>query len=110
MASLLHKGDSYYCQFYYQGHRFTVTIGEVPSDEPNRIMFSSVGGTMELAGMIELYPIRPNLTEAVLTVEYEAVSPLQKAIETMAMAFDRFLNRQLARIEGCMESARTARV
>jgi hypothetical protein len=33
MASLLHKGDSYYCQFYYQGHRFTVTIGEVPSDE-----------------------------------------------------------------------------
>jgi uncharacterized membrane protein len=94
-----------------QGQRVSADIEEVPSDEPNRIMFSSVGGTMELAGMIELYPIRPNLTEAVLTVEYEAVSPLQKAIETMAMAFDRFLNRQLARIEGCMESARrTARV
>jgi hypothetical protein len=33
MASLLLKGDSYYCQFYYLGRRFTVTVGEVGQDE-----------------------------------------------------------------------------
>src|SRR5262249_35185610 len=33
MASLLVKGDSYYCQFYYLGRRFTVTIGPVGKDE-----------------------------------------------------------------------------
>src|SRR5438309_6708520 len=33
MASLLFKGDSYYCQFYYLGRRYTVTVGEVGKDE-----------------------------------------------------------------------------
>ncbi len=85
-----------------QGHRISADIEEVPGDDPNRILFRSVGGSVELAGMIELFPIRPKLTEAVLTVEYEAFSPLQKAIEAMSIALDRFLNRQLARIEECM--------
>jgi hypothetical protein len=88
------------------GPSVSADIEEVPGDEPNQILFRSVEGTMELAGMIELYPIRPNLTEAVLTVEYETVSPLQKAIGTMAMAFDRFLNRHLERLEGCVGAVR----
>src|SRR4051794_37850924 len=33
MASLLLKGDAYYCQFYYLGRRFTVTVGAVGKDE-----------------------------------------------------------------------------
>jgi hypothetical protein len=85
-----------------RGQRASADIEEVPGDDPNRILFRSVGGTVELAGMVELFPIRPNLTEAVLTVEYEAVSPLQKAIEAMSLALDRFLNWQLTRLEGCM--------
>ena len=36
------KGDSYYCQFYFQGHRFTVTIGEVAKDEADDFV-GSVG-------------------------------------------------------------------
>ena len=87
------------------GQQVSADIQEVPGDDPNRIMFRSVGGNVELAGMIELYEIRPNLTEAVLTLDYEAVSPMQKVFE----AVDRLLNRQLARIEGCMERARAAR-
>ncbi len=87
------------------GQRVSVDIEEVPGDEPDRILFRSVEGAVELAGMIELFGIRPNLTEAVLTVEYEAVSPLQKAMEAMSVAMDRFLNRQLARIEECVARA-----
>jgi hypothetical protein len=89
-----------------QGERVSADIEEVPGDDPNRILFRSVKGTVELVGIIELYPIRPNLTEAVLTVEYEALSPLKKALEAMSMALDRFLNGQLARAEGCMARAR----
>lgn len=88
-----------------QGQRLSAKIEEVPGDDPNQILFRSAAGNVELAGIIELYPIRPNLTEVVLTVDYVAVSPLQKAFE----ALDRFLNRQLLRIEGCMERARSAR-
>jgi len=86
------------------GERILADIQEVAGDDPSRILFRSVGGNVELAGMIELFSIRPNLTEAVLTLDYEAVSPLQKACE----AVDRFLNGQLARIEGCMGRARSA--
>jgi hypothetical protein len=81
------------------GQRVSADIEEVPGKDPNRILFRSVRGPVELAGMVELYPIRPNLTEAVLTVDFEPVSSLQKVIEILATGMDRFLNRQLARIE-----------
>jgi len=83
------------------GSSVSADIQEVPGDDPNRILFRSVGGNIELAGLIELFPIRPNLTEVVLTLDY--ASPLQKAFD----AVDRFLNRQLARIEGCVHHAVT---
>lgn len=89
-----------------QGQRVSADIEEVPGDDPNRILFRSVGGDVELAGVIELFRIRPNLTEVVLTLEYEAVSPLHKALDALAAGLDQFLNRQLARIEGCMAQAR----
>jgi hypothetical protein len=82
-----------------QGQRVSADIEEIPGDNPNRILFRSVRGPVELAGMLELYPIRPNLTEAVLTIDCEPVSSLQKVFEAMAIGLDRFLNRQLARIE-----------
>ena len=81
------------------GGPISADIEEVSGSEPERILFRSVSGDVELAGMIELFIIRPNLTEAVLTVEYEAPSAMQKAIERISVGLDQFLNRQLARIE-----------
>jgi len=88
------------------GQRIAAEIEEIPGDDPNRILFRSVAGSLELAGMVELFPIRPNLTEAVLTVECEPASPLRKAIETMSATVDRFINRQLVRAELCTAPAR----
>jgi hypothetical protein len=81
------------------GSPISADIEEVPGDEQDSILFRSVCGEVELAGMIELFPIRANLTEAVLTVEYDAPSTMQKAIERISVGLDQFLNRQLARIE-----------
>jgi hypothetical protein len=78
-----------------QGNDILADIQEVAGEDPNNILFRSVRGDLELAGLIELFEIRPNLTEVVLTVDYEPVSALQKVFEGV----DRFLNRQLARIE-----------
>jgi hypothetical protein len=78
-----------------QAQRFCAYIEELPGRDPNRIVFRSVRGNVALAGMLELVPIRPNLTEVVLSLDYEAPSAMQKIVE----AVDRFLNRQLTRLE-----------
>jgi hypothetical protein len=81
------------------GEPIAADIEEIPGDEPDRILFRSRNGDVDLVGVIELFPIRANLTEAVLTIEYEAPSVMQKAIERISVGIDQFLNRQLARIE-----------
>jgi hypothetical protein len=43
MASLQLKNGSYYCQFYYQGKRHTVTVGPVGQDEAE-----AFGGNVDL--------------------------------------------------------------
>jgi len=78
-----------------QAQRFCAHIEELPGRDPNRILFRSVRGNVALAGMLELVPIRPNLTEVVLSLDYEAPSAMQRVVE----ALDRFLNRQLMRLE-----------
>jgi uncharacterized membrane protein len=81
------------------GQSVTADIEEVPGTEPNHILFRSVGGDIELAGLVEFFTIRTNLTEVVLTVEYEPASRLQRAFESIGAAVDRFLNRQLAKLD-----------
>jgi ribosomal protein S28E/S33 len=76
-----------------QGELLAADIQALPGEDPNRILFRSVRGNVELAGLIELTPIRENLTEVALTLEYEG--DLQKAVDSV----ERFLNRQLTRIE-----------
>ena len=87
------------------GQRVSTEVQELPGDDPNRILFRSVGGNVKLAGIIEIVPIRPNLTEVVLTLDYESGSRMKKVFE----ALDQFLNRQLARIESCIERAYATR-
>jgi len=84
------------------GQRISTDIQELPGSDPNRILFRSVGGNVGLAGMIELFPIRENLTEVVLTLDYEPATSMQRVFQ----ALDRFLNRQLAKIEECVARAR----
>lgn len=85
------------------GDRLSSDIRKLPGEDPNRILFQSVGGNVELAGMVEFAPIRENLTEVTLTLDYEMVSPIQRAFDALTSNFDRFLNRQLIRLENCLQ-------
>lgn len=81
------------------GQRISADIRQVPGNEPNQLLFQSVGGDVELAGMIEFVPIRDNLTEVILTLDYEVASSFQRAFDLLTSSLDRFLNRQLTRLE-----------
>lgn len=95
MRITMREGTRHFEFIPRNGEPIAADIRELPGDEPGRIIFRSVAGDVELAGMIELFEIRENLTEAVLTVDYKPVSQLQKA----CVAVDRFLNHMLGRLE-----------
>ncbi len=87
------------------GGRLSADIRLLPDSEPDRLLFQSVSGNVSLAGLVEFVQIRPNLTEVVLTVDYEVASPLQRAFDTLTSTLDGFLNQQLARLEVCLKQA-----
>src|SRR4051794_4181077 len=84
MASLLLKGDSYYCQFYYLGRRFTVTIGEVGKDEAEDFA-GSVGQLLRrIKQKLIRVPAGVSITDFILaggqvTPVEEAAAPLEPA-------------------------------
>lgn len=78
MASLLLKGDSSYCQFYYLGRRFTVTIGEVGKDEAEDF----AGGVGQLLRRIKQKLIRVPAGVAItdFVITGGQITPVEQAI------------------------------
>ncbi|HEX5175513.1 MAG TPA: hypothetical protein VFV83_00715 [Chthoniobacteraceae bacterium] len=81
------------------GFEAKVELIGLPSDEETQTLFRSVGGNMQVAGMIEFVPIRDNCTEVQVTVEYAIHSPMHSVFDAVTNAVDRFVNKQLRRIE-----------
>ncbi len=52
----------------FQAH--TVLLA-VESDSPDEIAFESVGGNIEVTGLVDFTEVRPNCTEITLAVHYE---------------------------------------
>ncbi|MEA3187959.1 MAG: hypothetical protein QOD99_1789 [Chthoniobacter sp.] len=85
------------------GYTLNIDLVEIPSAESDRTMFRSVGGNVEVAGMIEYFAIRENLTEVVLTLDYELKAPLARVVDSVTSVIDRFLNDQLRRMQAHFE-------
>jgi hypothetical protein len=81
------------------GFEAKVELVALPSDEPTRTLFRSVAGNMQVAGMLEFVPIRHNCTEVLVTIEFAIQSPMHSVFDTVTNAVDRFVNKQLRRIE-----------
>src|SRR5262245_29176693 len=77
MASLLRKGDSYYCQFYYLGRRFTVTVGEVGKDEAEDFA-GSVGQLLRRIKQ-NLIHVPPGVSITDFVVAGGQVTPVEEA-------------------------------
>src|ERR1700681_2864192 len=53
------------------GFQARTVLLAVDSDSPNECAFESVGGNIELTGLVNFEEIRPNCTEITLAVHYE---------------------------------------
>src|SRR3954470_5997155 len=52
------------------GLRAHCVLVELPTADPNQVLFQSTAGNVELSGLIEFAPVRDNLTEVQITMEY----------------------------------------
>ncbi len=81
------------------GFRAHCILAELPASDPNQALFHSVEGNLEVAGLIEFIPIRENLTEVQLTLEYSIKSTFHTALDYVTHSTEHFIDRQLERLE-----------
>ena len=81
------------------GYRGELDITEVEGDNPAQTLFRSQGGNLEVAGVLEYFEVKPNLTEVVLTLDYRICSPIFRLLDYLGKGADQFLNRQLEQVE-----------
>jgi uncharacterized membrane protein len=89
------------------GFGAAVDLAEIATGSENEILFQSLGGDMEISGMVEFFEIRNNLTEIVLTLDYSIKSSVLRAVDSLTGSVDHFLNRQLSRIQMHFEGVMT---
>jgi len=72
-------------------------------DQPNQILFRSLDGNVDLAGVIELTEIRRGLTQIDLLLEYDFQSPIARVVDRMTDGLNRSLDRNLSGIRNFFE-------
>lgn len=94
-----------------RGLRVHCVLVELPTADPNQILFQSTTGNVELSGLLEFTPVRENLTEVQLTMEYGFKSPLAALCDRLFRCVEQFFQRQLAaaqvQVEGALAAARS---
>jgi uncharacterized membrane protein len=90
------------------GFEAKVEVVALPSDDEMRTLFRSTGGNMQIAGMFEFVPIRENCTEVQVTIEYAIHSSIHGVFDAVTNSMDRFVNKQLQRIEAHFKGRKVA--
>ena len=70
----------------------------VESDSPDQYTFESVGGNINLMGIVDFAEIRPNRTEITLAVHYEIRNKLFAWLDRRLRFLDRFVTSELRSI------------
>jgi hypothetical protein len=80
------------------GPQEDITLESLPGAHSRQILFRSLKGPIELAGLIEFFPVRDNFTEIELTADctFPSAHPDPPAWDAWV---EDFLNAQLQRIE-----------
>ncbi len=91
------------CVMPENGFRAQLAVVELPTDDENQVLFRSTAGNVELAGLIEFFPIKDNLTEVQLTLEYSLRSASHSIFETFTGSLERLVNRQLRRVQAVLD-------
>jgi hypothetical protein len=75
----------------------------VDSESPDQYVFESVGGNIDLMGLVDFAEIRPNCTEITLAVHYEITSKLFAWLDRRFHFIDAFMTSELRSIRSHFE-------
>lgn len=75
----------------------------VESDSPDQYAFESVGGNIDLMGIVDFTEIRPNCTEVTLAVHYEIKNKLFAWLDRRFHFVDAFVTSELRSIRAHFE-------
>jgi hypothetical protein len=84
----------------FQGH--TVLLG-VESNSPDEVAFESVGGNLDLMGIVDFAEVRPNCTEITLAVHYDIKNKFFAWLDRRLHFVDAFVNSELRSIRAHFE-------
>ncbi len=84
------------------GFHANVQLEWLESGCPNETLFRSTDGNLEVAGMVEFIPVRNDLTEVHLTIDYAIKSPMHSVLDAVTGSLDRFVNRQLRHLQSSL--------
>src|SRR5207248_8990196 len=86
--------------FGFQAH--TVLLA-VDNDSSNDIAFESVGGNIDITGIVDLSEVRPNCTEITLAVHYEIKNKFFAWLDRRLHFVDAFVNSELRSVRAHFE-------
>ena len=89
------------------GFRAEFTLTETSLEDGDTYMFKTLGGDLEIVGMVVFHGIKSNLTEVDITLNYESNSPLFNMLDRMLNVGDQFLVNQLRRVRAHFEGIAT---
>ena len=75
----------------------------VESDSPDEVAFESVGGNLDLMGIVDFTEVRPNCTEITLAVHYEIKNKFFAWLDRRLHFVDAFVNRELRSVRAHFE-------
>src|SRR5204863_10195444 len=75
----------------------------VESESPDEFAFESVGGNIDLMGLVDFSEVRPNCTEITLAVHYEIKNKIFAWLDRRLHFVDAFVNAELRSIRAHFE-------
>ena len=84
----------------FEGHTILLAL---ESDSPDEVAFESVGGNLDLMGIVDFTEVRPNFTEITLAVHYEIKNKLFAWLDRRLHFVDAFANSELRSVRAHFE-------
>src|SRR6202030_2464778 len=85
------------------GFQARTVLLAVDSESPDELAFESVGGNIDLMGLVDFSEIRPNCTEITLAVQYEVKNKVFAWLDRRLHFVDAFVNAELRSIRAHFE-------
>ncbi len=85
------------------GFQARTVLLAIESDSPDQCAFESVGGNIDLMGLVDFTEIRPNCTEVTLAVHYEINNKLFAWLDRRLHFVDAFVTAELRSIRAHFE-------